>query len=45
VGEVKAMYCEYPGVPDSMDRLPDFAVLRLAAGSGFNKSYILAWRK
>ena len=43
--ETKALYCEYPGALDSMDRLPDFVALRLAAGPGFNKSYLLAWRK
>lgn len=32
MGEAKALYCEYPGAPDSMDRLPDFVGLRLAAG-------------
>ena len=31
MGEAKALYCEYPGAPDSMDRLPDFVRLRLAA--------------
>ena len=32
VGEVKALYCEYPGVPDSMEQLPDFVGLSLAVG-------------
>jgi len=45
VDEAKALYCEYQSAPDSMDRLPDFVALRLAAGPGFNKSYLLAWRK
>jgi hypothetical protein len=31
VDEAKALYCEYLGAPDSMDRLPDFVGLRLAA--------------
>ena len=32
VDEVKVLYSECPGAPDSMDRLPDFVALRLAAG-------------
>ena len=36
VDEAKALYCEYLGAPDSMDRLLDFMGLQLAAGSSKN---------
>ena len=32
MGEVKALYCEYQGAPDSMEKLLDFVALQLVAG-------------
>ena len=32
--DAKALYSEYPGVPDSKDRLPDFVGLKLASEPG-----------